>query len=137
MNAIEIDGTPFRARWTLSEHGMKWIIEPESIRDVGCIHTCQGLELDYVGVIIGPDLTVREGVVVPNVSARARTDKSIFGWKKRSATDPIGTRAITDSIIKNTYRTLMSRGMKGCYVYASDPELSAWLKRGQAPYNNV
>ncbi|MEI6715594.1 MAG: DUF2075 domain-containing protein [Verrucomicrobiota bacterium] len=134
---IEIEGTSFRARWNLSEHGMKWIIEPESIRDVGCIHTCQGLELDYVGVIIGPDLTVRDGVVVPNVSARARTDKSVFGWKKRSTTDPIGTRAITDSIIKNTYRTLMSRGMKGCYVYASDPELSAWLKRGQASDLNI
>ncbi len=41
-------------------HGSKWIIDPNSVNEVGCIHTCQGLEVDYVGVIIGDDLIVRK-----------------------------------------------------------------------------
>ena len=53
----------YKADWNLTEHGGTWIIEPDSVSQVGCIHTCQGLELDYVGVIIGPDLIFRN--VVP------------------------------------------------------------------------
>ena len=53
----------FRMRWNLKEHGSLWLAYPESISEIGCIHTCQGLELDYIGVIIGPDLVVRDGVV--------------------------------------------------------------------------
>jgi uncharacterized protein len=48
----------FRMRWNLTKHGSGWLAHPDSIREIGCIHTCQGLELDYVGVIIGPDLVV-------------------------------------------------------------------------------
>ena len=46
----------YKATWNLDTDGQAWIIKPDSVSEVGCIHTCQGLEVDYIGVIIGPDL---------------------------------------------------------------------------------
>jgi DUF2075 family protein len=112
----------------LSQHGQAWIIHPDSVSEVGCIHTCQGLELDYVGVIIGPDLVVRDGNIITDASKRASTDKSIFGYKKMFKEDPAGAKAMADRIIKNTYRTLMTRGMKGCYIYSTDSETQEYFK---------
>ncbi len=118
---IEI-GTDYRRRWNLDQDGSLWIISPTSINEVGCIHTCQGLELDYIGVIVGPDLIVRDGRVMTVPSARDRHDKSIKGFKKWQQTDAKSANAAADRIIKNTYRTLMTRGMKGCFVYCEDAE---------------
>jgi len=96
--------------------------------DIGCIHTCQGLEVDYVGVIIGEDLIVRNGQVITDVSKRASSDKSVHGYKKQLLEKPAETRAMLDLVIKNTYRTLMTRGMKGCYVYFVDKETGEYFK---------
>jgi DUF2075 family protein/archaellum biogenesis ATPase FlaH len=111
----------FEATWNLSSHGQGWIIQPDSHKQVGCIHTCQGLELDYVGVIVGPDLIVDNGKLVSVPGARAKTDTSLHGYKKALKNDPVWAADKADEIIKNTYRTLMSRGMKGCYVWFTDP----------------
>ena len=54
----------YKATWNLNSHGQSWIIHPDSVSEVGCIHTSQGLELDYVGVIIGPDLIVRDDKII-------------------------------------------------------------------------
>ena len=97
------------------------------MKEVGCIHTTQGLEVDYVGVIIGPDLIVRNGKVITLPEERATTDKSIFGWKKLMSEEPEYARVQLDMIIKNTYRTLMTRGQKGCYIYSVDPETNAYF----------
>ena len=99
-----------------------------SIEEVGCIHTCQGLELEYVGVIIGPDLVVRDGEVRTVSSARARHDKTMKGLGKLRKTDPARAREIADRIVKNTYRTLMTRGMRGCFVYCTDPETAQYFR---------
>lgn len=112
----------YRRRWNLSKDGSLWIIAPKSVEEVGCIHTCQGLEVDYIGVIIGPDFVVRNGEVVTRPEKRATTDKSLQGYKKLHASDPVDARQRADRIIKNTYRTLMTRGMKGCFIYCTDPE---------------
>ncbi len=69
-------------RWWRSER-----VEEDSVSEVGCIHTCQGLELDYVGVIIGPDLVYRDGAIVANPAARDRRDKTMKGWKKLTKSD--------------------------------------------------
>lgn len=118
----------YKRQWNLVDDGSLWIISEKSIEQVGCIHTCQGLEVDYIGVIIGPDLVVRNGLVVTDPNGRDSHDKTLRGHKKMAKDDPIGTQHITDLIIKNTYRTLMTRGMKGCYVYSTDPETSAYFK---------
>lgn len=112
----------YEATWNLNTDGQAWIIKPNSVSEVGCIHTCQGLEVDYVGVIIGPDLIVRNGKIITIPEARASSDKSVSGWKKQMKEDSAATRANLDAIIKNTYRTLMTRGQKGCYVYCTDEE---------------
>lgn len=112
----------YGATWNLEEDGQGWIIKPDSASEVGCVHTSQGLEVDYVGVIIGPDLIVRDGEVVTDVSKRASSDKSVQGWKKMMLENPKETESRLDAIIKNTYRTLMTRGQKGCYVYFTDLE---------------
>lgn len=124
---IEIEGTDYRRQWNLTRDGSLWIMAPESVEEVGCIHTCQGLEVDYVGVIIGPDLVVRDGRFVTLPQARSKMDRSIRGWKKLVREDPEAIARV-DRIIRNTYRTLMTRGMKGCFVVSTDAETSDHLR---------
>ncbi|MET3052235.1 DUF2075 domain-containing protein [Pseudomonas alkylphenolica] len=121
-------GDNYRRQWNLTQDGSLWIVSKESVDQVGCIHTCQGLEVDYIGVIIGPDLVVRDGQVVTDAKHRANQDRSVFGYKKMMKEDPLQTKQDLDLIIKNTYRTLMTRGMKGCYVYSTDQETAAYLR---------
>lgn len=118
----------YGAKWNLLKDGQSWIIQPNSVSEVGCIHTCQGLEVDYIGVIIGTDLIVRDGKVITLPENRAKTDRSIFGWKSLMKKNKEETEKRLDSIIKNTYRTLMTRGMKGCYVYFVDGETKEYFK---------
>ncbi len=122
----------FQARWNLSSDGSLWIVAPESVEEIGCIHTSQGLEVDYIGVIVGPDFVVRNGGVVTVPEGRARTDKSLSGFKSRRKAGDKGVVEEADAIIKNTYRTLMTRGMKGCYVYFTDPETAEYFKARMA-----
>ena len=118
----------YQATWNLNDDGQTWIIQPDSVSEVGCIHTCQGLELAYVGVIVGPDLIARDGEIITSPEARARTDKSISGWRALYAKDPAASKRRLDLLIKNTYRTLMTRGQKGCYVYFTDKETAEYFK---------
>ena len=117
---IQIMQDNYKAKWNLSKYGNNWIIDEESIDEVGCIHTCQGLELDYVGVIIGKDLIFDGKSMSTDPSMRAKTDQSLKGYKKESKVSAVEANRKADAIIRNTYRTLMSRGMKGCYVYSED-----------------
>lgn len=125
---IELPEFDYRRRWNLDEDGSLWIVTPGSVEQVGCIHTCQGLELDYVGVIIGPDLVYRDGHIVTDATKRASSDQSVKGLKAMLKAEPAAARDLADAIVKNTYRTLMTRGMKGCYVYCTDAPLAAYLR---------
>ena len=128
LSDITINEFGYRATWNLTSDGSEWIISPKSVEEVGCIHTCQGLEVDYIGVIIGRDLTAIDGVLQTDPSARAKTDKSLAGYKKELKEDPVSAEIKADEIIRNTYRTLMSRGMKGYYVYFVDPATAEYFK---------
>ena len=122
---IEIPEFDFRAKWNM--HADKiWAINPGSVEQIGCIHTCQGLEFDYCGVIIGQDMIYRDGRILVDPGKRAKDDFSIKGYEKIIATEEGKDRIRL--IIKNTYRTLLSRGMKGCYVYCVDKPLQEYLK---------
>ena len=129
LSDITIDEFGYKATWNLTADGSAWIISPKSVEEVGCIHTCQGLEVDYIGVIIGRDLIAVDGVLRTDPSARAKSDKSMAGYKKEFKVDPIKAELKADEIIRNTYRTLMSRGMKGCYVYFVDPATAEYFKK--------
>ena len=79
-------------------------------------------------MIIGPDLVVRDGKVVTDGAMRSKHDSAIKGYKKMLKSDRGAALAKADLIIKNTYRTLMTRGSKGCYVYSTDPETNQYLQ---------
>ena len=121
-------GDDYARQWNLDQDGSLWIIAEHSVEQVGCIHTCQGLEVDYIGVIIGPDLIVRDGQVITSPETRDRHDRSIRGWKTLMKAQPAFAQKEIDLIIKNTYRTLMTRGMKGCYLYCIDQETADYFK---------
>lgn len=125
---IEMPAFGYQRRWNLDKDGSLWIVTQGSVEQVGCIHTCQGLELDYVGVIIGPDLAYRDGRIVTDATKRATSDQSVKGLKSMLKSDPVSALALADAIVKNTYRTLMTRGMKGCYVYCTDAPLAEYLR---------
>ncbi|WP_296881506.1 DUF2075 domain-containing protein [uncultured Methanobrevibacter sp.] len=117
----------FSMSWNLGNSDT-WAIDETSVNEIGCIHTSQGLEFDYVGVIIGNDMRFDGEHIVTDFTQRARTDQSLKGIKKRYKENPQQALKLADEIIKNTYRTLMTRGMKGCYVYCEDMLLQAYFK---------
>ena len=117
----------FEMSWNLGSSST-WAIDPESVNEIGCIHTCQGLEFDYVGVIIGEDLRYDDGIIT-DFTKRARTDQSLKGLKGLYKKNKEEALKIADRIIKNTYRTLLTRGQKGCYIYCVDKDLQEYLKK--------
>ena len=125
-NVYDIQIGDFEMLWNLGS-STTWAIDPESVNEIGCIHTCQGLEFDYVGVIIGEDLRYQNGIIT-DFTKRAKTDQSIKGLKGLYKKDKEKALCIADRIIKNTYRTLLTRGQKGCYIYCVDEDLKNYLK---------
>lgn len=97
--------------------GYMWADNPNGINQIGCIYTAQGFEFDYVGVIIGKDLIYD------------MDDQKWIGHKEESFDSAVkkAKENFTD-LIKNTYRVLLSRGIKGCYVYFEDKDTERFFK---------
>ncbi|MGI6509795.1 MAG: DNA/RNA helicase domain-containing protein [Erysipelotrichaceae bacterium] len=112
----------FKAKWNFN-NTKTWAIDADSFDQVGCIHTAQGLEFDYCGIIIGKDLIFKDNKVITDYTKRAKTDRSLWGIKKTKNYE------LADKIIKNTYKTLMSRGQKGCYLYCEDKGLLDYISK--------
>lgn len=108
---IEIDG--LKLVW--NSKNIDWVNSKNAINEVGCIHTVQGYDLNYAGVIIGSELSYDKdmGMLVVN----EKKYKDING--KRSITDPEELRRY----IVNIYKTLLTRGIKGTYIYVVDEKL--------------
>lgn len=126
---IKMPEKNFEISWNL-EDGEYFAIGSNSVHEAGCIHTVQGLEFDYIGVIIGPDMCYENNHIITDYTKRAKSDYSLRGIKeiaKEQGQDV--AYKIADEIIKNTYRTLMTRGMKGCYIYCVDKNLSEYIKK--------
>ncbi|MGI2772915.1 DNA/RNA helicase domain-containing protein [Bacillus cytotoxicus] len=128
VHDIVLPNYKFGMSWNLN-NSSTWAIDENSIHEVGCIHTCQGLEFDYVGVIIGDDLICRKGEVLTDYTKRAKTDSSLKGLKKMLKESPEEAEKLADEIIRNTYRTLMTRGQKGCFIYCTNKELEEYFKK--------
>ncbi len=94
-----------------------WANELEGINQVGCIFSMQGWELDYVGIIIGPDL-IYDKSTNGLVATRDGGTHSVYGNDQEF-----------DYYIKNIYRVLLTRGKKGCFIFACDPEVGKYFKR--------
>ncbi len=126
-NIHDIKIGDFEMSWNL--RNSLFAVDDFSIDQIGCIHTSQGLEFDYVGLIIGDDMRYENHHIVTDFSKRAKTDQSMKGIKKLDKQDHCKAEEKADEIIKNTYRTLMTRGMKGCYIYCTDQNLRNYLKQ--------
>jgi len=103
----------------IPKNSTHWAIDANGVNQVGCIHTCQGLEFDYVGVIIGDEFRYN------NVTESWEADvKKCFDTK-------IGLNSQNEflRLAQNTYKTLLTRGIKGIYVYAVDKDTQEYLKR--------
>src|SRR5699024_1363797 len=122
---ITIPEYDFEMSWNIEN---TWAIEEQSVKEAGSIHTAQGLEFDYAGVIIGDDLRYEDGKIITDHTKRARTDQSLKGIKGMAKNDPDKAYKVADPIIKNTYRNLLTRRQKGCYIYCTDKNLSNYIK---------
>ncbi|MCI5631280.1 MAG: DUF2075 domain-containing protein [Bacilli bacterium] len=117
----------FKAQWNFSTE--QFALDPDSFDQVGCIHSTQGLEFDYVGIIIGKDMRYENGKVITDRTQRAKSDTTIKGLN--------GDEELGDRIIRNTYKTLLSRGQKGCYIFCEDEALSNYLKTRLSKVRNM
>lgn len=126
---VNIPESGFALKWKLEKDGSTRIIGENSINEIGCIHTCQGLETDYIGVIIGEDLRYENGKVVTDALKRSKIDKSLQGIRTFIRKNPAEGLRTAEEIIKNTYRTLLTRGMKGYYVYFCDKPLENYFRQ--------
>lgn len=117
---IELEDN-FKAQWNFRETST-WAIDENSFDQVGCIHTSQGLEFEYCGIIIGKDLRYENGKVITDKTKEANSDKS-------SGIKNCKDEKLADKLIRNTYKTLLSRGQKGCYIYCEDKALREYLKQ--------
>ena len=115
-------GNGFFAKWNLAEDNI-WAINPNSFEEVGCIHTAQGLEFDYVGVVIGKDLRFDTEI------NKVITDKTMISKDDKSSGIRSSDDATAAKLIKNTYKTLLTRGQKGCYIYCEDRALREHIKK--------
>lgn len=95
----------------------EWAYRPEGIKQVGCIYTAQGFEFDYIGVIIGPDLKYDQECDCLYGNPNATEDPILKRKRERF-----------DEYVKNIYRVLLSRGLKGCYVYFVDKNTENFFK---------
>jgi len=121
IHDVTIPEFGFSMPWNSRKVGSTWAINPSGIEQVGCIHTSQGLEFDYVGVIVGEDLKFDSQTLKYSVDWKAYKDSS---GKKGLKNKP---EELT-KLVKNIYKVLMSRGMKGCYVYFVDQNLKKYFE---------
>lgn len=113
---IDIDG--LKLVW--NRKNIDWVNSPNAVNEVGCIHTIQGYDLNYAGVIIGPEVSYDE--TSGELLIDEKKYKDING--KRSVTSPEELK----QYIVNIYKTLLTRGIKGTYVYVADEKLRKKFK---------
>lgn len=119
---VEIPEFDFKMPWNSRKVGTTWAIDDRGVSQVGCIHTSQGLEFDYVGVIVGEDLDFD-------------TEKQLFSTDHSNYKDKTGKKGLKDEpeilnrLVRNIYKVLMTRGMKGCYVYFTNKKVEAYFKK--------
>lgn len=118
---IEIDGKKYH--WNTTQAG--WITSKNAAREIGCVHTTQGFDLAYVGVIIGPDLRYDKK------NKRIIVDRAhVFDANMKNGIDKdaAGDEELR-SFVLNSYKVLLTRGVRGCFVYVVDKNLREYLKQ--------
>lgn len=96
----------------------EWAYRTEGVKQVGCIYTAQGFEFDYIGVIVGDDLTYDFMEDRLTADINATKDTALRRYQENF-----------EKHVKNIYRTLLTRGMKGCYVYFTNKETENFFRK--------
>lgn len=116
LEDITIEGHKYI--WNMSNS--EWIIRPTAIDEIGCIHTTQGYDLNYVGVIFGEEIDYDKSANLIVIDPSRHFDSNV----QRGA-NPEELK----QYLVNSYKVMMSRGIKGCYVYVCNPGLREYLSR--------
>jgi DUF2075 family protein len=117
LHDIELDGVALD--WNVSD--VDWIASKTSLEEVGSIHTVQGYDLNYAGVIIGGDLRID-----PETGRLIADRKNYFDAKGKANNRMRGQKTSDEDLLRyitNVYRVLLTRGMRGTYLYIVDPQL--------------
>lgn len=122
-NAVDIVLPNFKAQWNKTN---AFATDPKSIDEVGCIHTSQGMEFEYVGLIVADDLIYRSGKIVTDYTKHPIKANEFRRPHKKVILN--SDADIIDKLIRNTYKVLFTRGQKGCYLYVVDKELKKYLE---------
>jgi len=115
-----LDNGNFKMKWNLNACPTAYINDPDQWDRIGCIHTIQGVDMEYAGVIIGKDIIFRNGKIIFDKSMNAKTDTRSG---IRTASDEEANRRI-----RNTYKVLLTRAIYGTYIYCEDKPLNDFLK---------
>lgn len=116
-NDIFIDGYAYM--W--NSVNKDWVNSENAINEIGCIHTVQGYDLNYAGVILGNEIKYD-----PQTKSISIDKKNYFDLQGKTSLEDEGA---LKSYIINIYLTLLTRGIKGTYVYACDENLRNYLKK--------
>lgn len=116
--AIDIEIEELKFQWNQTDKD--WINSPNAFTEIGCIHTTQGYDLNYTGVIFGREITYNK------ITKKIEVDPKLYF-------DINGKKGISDiddlkSYIINIYKTIMYRGIKGTFIYACNKDLRDYLK---------
>jgi DUF2075 family protein len=126
---IELEGIKLRWNQTITD----WVSSPTSPEEVGSIHTIQGYDLNYAGVIIGKDIGYD-----PDLKKVFLRRDDYFDKKGKENNPVLGIEYSDEDVLHfvlNIYKVLLTRGIKGTFVYVCDPDLREFL-RGKFPRRN-
>ena len=113
VNDVVVPEFSFAMPWNSRKVGTTWAINEDGINQIGCVHTSQGLEFDYVGIFVGNDLKMN--------SETNDFFTELNSYKDRKGKEGLSTNLErVNQLVRNIYRILFTRGMKGCYVYFTD-----------------
>ena len=112
--------------WNLTNED--WVTRKDSHCTIGCIHTTQGYDMNYVGVIFGEEIDYDVETNTIKIDLEKYKDKKVKAGTNED---------VLKELIVNTYTTILARGIKGCYVYACNPNLREYLKQFISTANEV
>ncbi len=124
--AFDIEIENVKLRWNGTN--IDWINTENAIEEVGCIHTTQGYDLNYAGIIFGNEITYN-----PETNS---IEIISYNYRDKAGKNTIKDSEVLKKFIINIYKTILLRGIKGTYVYACDPNLRAYLSKYIASYEN-
>ena len=116
--------TPVNKIWNIDVK--KWASDPNANDQVGCVYSAQGMEFDYIGVVIGKDMQYKNGKIVFDCEEHSPCDHTYMNQNFKRTPENI---AKAQKFIRNAYNVLLTRGMKGCYIYCEDEALGEYLEK--------